>query len=153
MIFFDPKPSEVKYVCLNMGKKSRADILAASNATPEQYAKRIIFSDGFKWVAYHDGLPAALIGALNIHDGVWGLFGFGTDHWKKVWMSVTKVARKDMMQAVLETGAHRAQCMSPATHTDTHRWLERLGATHRVEMPAYGKNGEDYVMFAWLRGQ
>lgn len=103
------------------------------------------------WTIYNDTKPAALIGAIPKHSGVWTLFGLGTDEWINIWRLVTLVAKRDMMKEVSATGAHRAHCLSPESHEDTHRWLRFLGATHEAEMPAYGVNGEDFRMFTWLR--
>lgn len=86
-----------------------------------------------------------------MHAGVWALYGFGTDAWRDIWREVTRTARRDMMKAVTDAGAHRAQCVSPANHKDTHAWLRMLGATLETPMPKYGKGGQDYVMFAWIK--
>ena len=138
-------------MCNNMRDQSREELFGASNATPESYAAGLIASAGFKWVAYHKQQPCALIGAVPEHTGVWGLFGLGTDDWVSVWRKVTIIAKRDMMAMVLGAGAHRAHCMSPATHVDTHKWLRFLGASHEAQMPAFGKQGEDYILFSWLK--
>jgi hypothetical protein len=152
VIFANPNTSEVAYVCMNLRQKSKEEIFAVNDLSAADLAKRLSEAPGFKWVAYHNGLPAALIGAIPLHGGVWSLFGMGTDNWIKVWRQVTLVAKRDMMQAVLDAGGHRAQCMAPASHEDTHKWLRFLGATHEVQMPAYGRNKEDYILFAWIKG-
>ena len=149
----DPSAAEIRYVCENMRKNSSEELFGANDGTPKTYAKWLISTDGFKWVAYHASKPCALIGAIPERKGVWGLFGLGTDDWQKVWRKVTIIAKRDMMQMVLDAGAHRAHCMSPATHIETHKWLRFLGASHEAEMPAYGKQGEDYILFSWLKGK
>jgi len=153
MKFVSPSPTEaeIMYVLENLREKSKEDIFGATDDDAYGIANYLVWADGFKWVFYHDAYPAALLGATKMHDGVWNLFGMGTDDWQKVWRLVTLVAKRDMMQAVLDAGAHRAQCMSPASHEDTHKWLRFLGATHEAEMPKWGKNGEDYIMFSWLK--
>lgn len=148
----DPKPKEVRYICRNMREKSRDDILPVFAGNEMDLAEMLIRSGGLFWVAYHDSRPAALIGAYQRYRGVWSLVGLGTDDWVKVWRLVTLVSARDMMEAVRNTGAHRADCTSPEHHTDTHRWLRHLGATHETTLPAFGANGEDYRLFAWLRG-
>lgn len=151
MIVSDPNLAEIAFVCENMRDKSQEDVFGVVEASPSRLAQSLHRAYGFKWVFYHDGLPCAALGATQVHTGVWSLFGFGTDDWQKVWRLVTLVAKRDMMQAVSDTGAHRAHCVSPASHTDTHKWLWFLGANHVVEMPKYGRKGEDYLLFAWLR--
>jgi hypothetical protein len=151
VIFENPMKPEIAFVINNLREKSRQDIFWATDATPEFYIEFLARPVGFKWVIYHEKEPAALIGAMPRHKGVWSLFGMGTDKWTKVWRLVTLVARRDMMRAVSDAGAHRAECLSPAEHGDTHRWLRMLGATHEAPMPGYGKNGEDYILFSWLK--
>lgn len=146
-----PTYDEVRYVVANLRDQSRDEIFSCLECSEEDFALDIASSMGFKWVGYYDGKPAAIIGASPQHRGVWNLFGFGTDDWLKIWRDVTKTARKDMMQAVKDTGAHRAQCVTMASHIGTHRWLKALGATLQTPMPAYGREGQDYTMFAWVR--
>lgn len=151
MIFADPKPDEITYVCLHLREKSKEDIFGAAFDDLDEFRHAMVNTPGHKWVGYHAGLPAAIFGAHPIHKGVWGLFGFGTDAWQKIWRPVTRVAREELISTFEAVGAHRAHCVSPAHHTDTHAWLKLLGATVETPMPKYGKDGQDYVMFAWIK--
>jgi hypothetical protein len=56
-----------------------------------------------------------------------------------------------MFPAIVNAGAHRGQCISPADHLDTHRWLRWLGAKEEAMLRKYGKNGEDALLFAWTK--
>lgn len=152
MIAADPMPGEVLWVAQHMRAQSREDIGCMWGGTDEELTASLLSPQGFRWVAYHNRYPCAIIGANLQRDNVWSLFGFGTEDWIKVWRLVTLVARRDMMRAVRDAGAVRAHCLSPAWHHDTHRWLRALGASHEAEMPAYGRNGEDMILFSWLRG-
>ena len=141
---------DASYVLRNLREKSREEC-ELQGRTPITLSA-MLAHQRIAWTIWYENKPAALIGAMPLHRGVWSLFGFGTDAWVKVWRLVTLTARRDMMRAVTDTGAHRAQCLSPATHTDTHKWLRLLGASYEVDLPAYGVNGEDFKMFAWLKG-
>lgn len=149
MAFKAPKQVEIDYVMQNLRPKSREE-LEMQGLDPMKIGARLS-TNPLTWCVYSGVAPAALIGATPNHSGVWTLFGFGTERWVEVWKLVTLVARKDMFAAVRATGAHRAHAMSPASHTDTHRWLRVLGAKHEVDMPAWGVNGQDFKMFTWLR--
>lgn len=152
MIFQAPTLPEVTFVCQNLRPKSRDELAGVVSVTPEVFAQQLHGREGFHWVGYCEGFPAALIGAYPQRRGVWSLYGLGTVAWGRIWREVTRVARRDMMQAVLATDCWRAECLSLASHEDTHRWLGLLGASHRAEMPQYGLNGQDYILFSWLRG-
>ena len=151
MMLEDPGLTEISYVCENMRQSSHDEIFGVHSGSPMDFARYLDAAPGFKWVGYHAGRPAALIGAIHSHGGVWGLFGFGTDDWHHIWRQVTRTARKDMMQAVIEAGAHRAHCATRADHVETHRWLRALGAVREEPLPQYGRAGEDYIMFVWLK--
>lgn len=153
MMMPSPSLAEVTFVCQNLRPKSRDEVFGLVDTTPEAFARHLHVQPGFHWVGYCEGFPAALIGAYQQRRGVWGLYGVGTNAWDTIWREVTRVARRDMMQAVLATDCWRAECLSLADHEDTHRWLGLLGASHRAEMPRYGLKEQDYILFSWLRGK
>lgn len=152
MIFKDPHPSEVLYVCRNMRDLSRDEMcLICATDDPEVIARLFSRPDGgLHWVAHHEGRPAALFGAYPMHKGVWALYGFGTDDYAAVLGEVTRFARRDMFEAVAKV-AHRAQCLSPVSHVETHKWLRLLGAKQEGVLEQYGTNREDVAMFAWTK--
>lgn len=150
MIRYNPGLEDIRYVCQRLRRKAREE-LEMQDILPIDFGVWIDRSQGFKWAVYHNGRPAALVGAIPMHRGVYTLFGTGTDDWIKCWRLVTLVSKRDMMTAVLDAGAHRAQCLSPASHADTHKWLRFLGASHEVSLPQWGVNGEDFIMFSWLK--
>lgn len=152
-IFRDPDLSEIIYVATHMREKSQDEMFAATSAQDGvELAMRYFRSPGFRYVAYGaSGKPAAILGATALFEGVWGLFGFGTDEYDDIIIPVTKFARREMMADVKEAGARRAQCFSPASHEDTHKWLRFLGAKEEARLKNYTKDGDDMLVFAWLR--
>ena len=54
-----------------------------------------------------------------------------------------------MMPSLAIAKAHRAEARSAASHIEAHNWLERLGATREAPLRGYGRNGEDFILFAW----
>lgn len=151
MMFPNPSPEEISYVCNNLRPKSHEDIFGATFDNLDELKAVMTGIGGIQWVGYCDKLPAAIVGAHLIHGGVWGVYGFGTAKWGDIWRDVTKVGRREVLGGIQRAGGHRAQCVSPAEHKDTHAWLRLLGATIETPMPKYGRNGEDYVMLAWVK--
>lgn len=139
---------ELEYVLERLRKKSQEEV-DAFDASNEAMI-RSMADTPISWCFYYHKRPAAILGASLMHSGVFSFYGFGTDQWLKVWRSVTLVAKRGMMQAVRDMGAHRGQCLSLAHHKDTHRWLRFLGATHEAELPKFGANREDFIMFSWF---
>ena len=151
MIASATTPNEVRYVCRHMRERSREEMfLLRADDDADALADALAAVPGVAWCAYHGGRPAAVIGAYPMHPGVWGLFGFGTDDYRHVMVEVTKHARRVMMPVVAAV-AHRAQCLSPVGHEETQRWLRFLGAREEARLRAYGKGGEDVILFAWWR--
>jgi hypothetical protein len=100
----------------------------------------------FSWVAALDGKPTAVIGASPRHPGAWSAFMFATDGFPKIQRDLTKFARRVIIKTLVDQGERHLQCYSLGTHKVAHNWLEWMGATS-VDVPNYGKGGEDYKLF------
>ncbi len=149
MIRFGATWAEAEHVLANPNAHSAREI-AASGMTPLELTDRLARKQ-FTWVAYHDEAPCAFWGAYQQAPGLWALFGFGTADWRKVWRQVTLVSARDMMKRVLDAGAVRADCLSLAENEEVHKWLRFLGATVATDKPGAGANGENLILFTWLR--
>jgi hypothetical protein len=95
------------------------------------------------------GVPVSCQGILPIHPGVWTMFAYGTDQWPRVVLSMTKHALRRIVPALLAVGAHRVECRALASHTESRRWIEFLGAREEAILKAYGKRQEDFVLYVW----
>lgn len=147
----DPDEREIRFICENLRPESAAEMfMLMPTDDPGDLARMMVRRPGVSWVEYWQGEPAAMLGAWPSHPGVWSLFGFGTEHYARVLGRVTRHARRVMFPMIRDTGAHRAQAMSPASHEPTHEWLRRLGGTEEATLRAYGKGGEDVKVFAWF---
>lgn len=151
MIYRDPRYVEVAFVCRRLRPKSAAEaFLFLPHDDPEELALAF-YSAPLRWAAYHGQEPAVIFGAFPMHPGVWALFGFGTEDYATVLGDVTRAFRREVFEAVSATGAHRAQALSPASHTDTHKWLVMLGGREEATLRGYAKSGEDVKVFAWTK--
>src|SRR3546814_12825662 len=83
-----------------------------------------------------------------MHPGVWSVLLFATDEFHKIRLSLTKHVKRVMIPALVEVGAHRAECHSMEGHAEAHAWLELLGAEREGVRPRFGKNGEDFECFS-----
>lgn len=139
-------------VAENLRESDRAELFATIfGDDPKTLATRAVASGGFRWGAYLDGEPVALIGAMPLWPRVWQAWAYGTDDWPKVALTLTRHVRNFMLPALLRSGAHRVQAASLGTHTSAHAWLKKLGARPECRLANYGKNGEDFVNFVWTR--
>lgn len=106
----------------------------------------------YKFILCNDDRePVACFGGAPVCNGRWNVWMFATDKWGKIALSATKWARRRFMKGIAATGAHRVDVKSIEGHTVAHRWMEFLGAEHEAVHPYYGRNGETFHTYAWLK--
>lgn len=143
---------EVLFVVRNMRAWDKREIYATRwNDDPVELAGDVALCGRFGWIAGILGVPVAVVGAAPVHSGVWSAFMFATDDFRQISLSLTKFAKRVMIPALVATGAHRAECLSLAGHTDAHRWLESLGAKPEGVAAGFGRGREDFVRYVWRR--
>lgn len=98
-------------------------------------------------VALLTGQPVAIVGTQPVHPGVCEAFAYGTSRFPRIALSLTRYVLSVIKPALIEAGFHRLQCKSQSTHTDAHRWLERLGFKAEGTLKHYGSDGSDFIQF------
>jgi len=141
------------HVAANMREWDKKEIYAVRwTDDPKEIARDCAAYGRFGWIAWHGGEPVAVVGAVPVHPGVWSVYMFATDCFRQIAISLTKFVRRVIIPALVDTGAHRAECASMEGHAEAHRWLELLGATREGSpMMEYGKDGENFIRFVWRR--
>src|SRR5690242_9422527 len=109
------------YIASNMREWDRREIYATRwDDNPEKLADDCL-KYGFGWV-FVDDHPIAAVGAAPMHPGVWSVWCFGTDEFKKAGLGLTKHIKRVIIPTLAEKmGAHRAQCFSIEGHVDAQR--------------------------------
>ena len=95
--------------------------------------------------------PIAAIGGTVRHPGVWIAWMFATDEFPLIGRAATVFARRGILPAMIRAGAHRIEMRSAVDHTEAHRWIEVLGGKAEATLREYGKDREDFVLYAWRR--
>lgn len=154
MGFFPMDDGDLLYIARNMRAADRAEIEATRFSSSPNYLvddcmAAAAMPDSYTAIVGLDK-PIAVFGAVKPWPGVYDVWCFGTEDFRKIAFSLTKHIRRVVIPLLVERGFHRAHCRSMSTHTDAHAWLETLGAK-RSEWPlkAWGKNREDFVMYEW----
>lgn len=141
------------YVVKNMREDDRREVFATRwNDCDYDLAHSCANQPGVKWVALLDGEPVA-IGGVSIHQpGIGQAWLMGTDKLPQAGLTLTRYC-KDVVDKLMndESGLHRVQAHSAAFHTLAHDWLMAVGLDQRVELPRYGKAGEDFILFYAVR--
>lgn len=119
----------------------------------EDVAARWHVQPGPRWtVVGTSGGAIVVAGFTMIRPGVWQDWMFSrAEAWDEAhWRPVTRLARR-VMDKMLQSGAHRLQCVSLASRTQAHKWYRPLGLRLEGTLHGYGVGGEDALMFARVR--
>lgn len=139
------------HIFRNMREDDRREVFATRwDTDPDALAVEAITAWGpFAFVAWADGEPVAAIGATNVWPGVWSAWMIATDKFGHVGKHLTRWVRRVMIPAIREAGCHRVEARSAADHTVAHAWMEALGAKPEFVLRRYGRDKQDFILFAW----
>jgi len=148
-----PDALAITYIAHRLRPEDARECFATALPDADVLARETIraMTFGVGRVAWADGLPVAVIGAMPLWGGVWQGFAFGTDEWPQVARDLTRYARRVLGPALLDAGARRLEVRTIEGHAEAHAWLRVLGAEHEGTHPQYGANGETFFTFAWTR--
>ena len=150
--FLPPNLMAITYVCENLREIDRRECINAFFGTPQDLAiSHFSFRGAYTRVVWFGSAPAAVVGTYEMWPGVWSMWAFGTDLWPKVVVPITKFIRRELDPFIKSQGAHRAQAIAHADHTEAHAWIEMLGMEREGVLKGYGRDGSDYVSFAWRK--
>jgi hypothetical protein len=147
-----PTAEAVLHVASRLRESDAREIFACRwwDAGAEELAADVMAVPGMAWVVLaNDGEPVAVIGARPAWPGVWTVFAFGTPRWSEVVRTMTKHVRRFMIPALRAAGARIAMCYADRAHHASCRWLSAMGARAEALHEGWGREGEDFIMFAW----
>lgn len=108
---------------------------------------------GMVWSVWYEGQPAAAFGfsrASAFDPEHWQAWAFGTDRFTRCVPLITRHILS--LRVSIEQNCRRLQVISYAGHAGAHRWIEALGARREGRLGSYGRGGEDFYVYAWVRG-
>lgn len=145
-------------VGLHMRERDYAEFTAMSHVgSREQAASGLVDRyDGIASVVcatQDDGTPVGIGGPLWLRPNVATMLFYATDAFPEIAVPLTRYCKTVMFPDIRAQGAHRIECLSLATYVEMQNWVELFGLRREATLRAYGRNGEDYVSFAWLRDQ
>lgn len=141
----------LRHVVTHMRARDRAEIYALHwDDDPEAVVQGLLPRCGAMcWIWERDGVPVSVQGAIPMRPGVWTVFAFGTDGWPCLVKDMTRHSRSYIIPALVRSGFHRAECHALATHADSRRWIEALGAKEESVLRRYGRHGENFICYVW----
>jgi RimJ/RimL family protein N-acetyltransferase len=141
---------DLSYVAAHMRAADRAEVEAQIDQWSAVHVAALSLRD-FAYVVELNGNPEAAFGCGQVRKGYWIAWSWGTDRLTKCLPIMIPFIREQLQPAVYEAGAHRVEARALASHRQARRVLERIGGTFRCELPAYGKDGEAFVLYDWTR--
>lgn len=146
---------DVRFVAANMRARDADEFLALTHAVDRQALADSLLDR-------YGGHPAAIVardeeGAVAIGAGVETrpnvitLLLFATDRFPGVALALTRFITRNLFYRYKLAGVHRIEAVSVDGYDAAHRWIEALGLEREAVLPGYGRNGETFIQFAWVR--
>lgn len=147
-----PTYLDVLHIAENLSEASRNETFALrSNDDPAELAQEIMDTCGpVAFVGWWDN-PVVLGGAVQIRPGAWETFLLATDELPHILPSLTRFAKKQVIPFIKNSGARSISTYSLSTHLQALRWARLLGINHVVDLPQFGRNGEQFTLSRWVR--
>lgn len=148
-------PENVRFVAEHMRDSDFREFSAVSHArTRQQLADVMVDLYGEHpggMCAYGAEGPIAIGALIEGRPNVMTLMFFATEAMADIAIPLTRFIRKTLFPRYREEGVHRIECISIDGHDEAHRWIEILGLKREAEFPGYGKHGEGFHQFAWVK--
>lgn len=146
----EPCMHNLLHVVRRMRPLDRREVFALQWSDNEEVLAQKLIERQPNWVyCADDGEPVYAFGTSMVRPGVQSLWGFATDRWPEIAVRMTRVLRRNIRPWMKADGIHRIDCLSIVDKIDGHHWLKYLGAVEEATLHAYGRNGEDFKLFAW----
>lgn len=146
---------DVRYVAEHMRERDVEEFMAVS-----PFADRAGLVEGLVnrygehedvIVAFGDNGPVAAGGLVHYRPHVGTLLFFATADLPKIGGDLTRFIKQRLFPGYRARGTHRIECASIDGYEETHRWLGVLGLKQEAVMPKYGRDGQTFVQFAWVK--
>ena len=141
---------DLSYVAAHMRAVDRAEVECQVDEWNATTIAAMSLRD-FAYVCELNGNPEAAFGCGQVRRGYWIAWSWGTDRITKCLPVMLDYITKQLQPAVFDAGAQRVEARALASHKQARRFLERIGGTYRCDLPAYGKNGETFILYDWTR--
>lgn len=149
-------PGDIYAVALGMRSNDFAEFSALAWASSrEELAKNLTArygATGCILARAKDGTPVAVGDVVEIRPCVGSLLFFATDRFPEIAVPLTRFIVQRLFKELRAAGLHRIEAVSSSEHKQAHRWIKCLGLSHEATFPKYGKGGETFFQFSWVKG-
>lgn len=141
---------DLSYVAAHMRASDRAEVGCQLDEWSASAVAAMSLRD-HAFVVELNGNPEAAFGAGQPRQGFWIAWSWGTDRITRCLPLMIEFITDQLQPDMYRSGAKRVEARALKSHKQAHRFLKRIGGYQRCELPAYGKNGEDFLLFDWTR--
>lgn len=159
MAVFEVGPANVRdvsFIAGNLRENDKTEVLCQLPASiTQQQIGYICTRPGSSFVAYLDGKPVMVFGfdPMTLAGNALNAWAFGTKDSHKVIHSITLWIRDYLLRDWINQGVTRLEARSYAGHIEAHRWLKSAGAIEEGPLHDYGRDGEQFILFAWHKSR
>ena len=141
---------DLSYVASHMRASDRGEVECQIDEWSAVNVAALSLRD-YAYVVELDGNPEAAFGCGQVRRGYWIAWSWGTDKLLRCIPAMVEFITNELQPAVYAAGALRVEARALASHRQAQRFLDRIGGSFCCNLPAYGKNGEDFVLYQWTR--
>ena len=144
---FDP----LQHVIVHVRPLDRKELFATRpHDSPSLATEEILrYCAPFGTLFWHEGEPVSALGFFPMWPGVTSVWAFGSPRWPFVVGAMTRHVIYELVPELLRRGVHRAECRSLSERQDSKRWLLALGARPECTLKEFGRQREDFTLYAW----
>ena len=163
MIVRDFTADDIFQIVLAARERDLAELLAVSWASdPLDLADEtatffLSFRDAYpdrcnvKVACTPKGQPFAVFGWARVRPATASLVLFATPEISRFRKAFLRNALSEWGPVLANSGIIRVECQTLEGYKEIHGWLEILGLRREATMLNYGKQGEVFVTFSWVR--
>src|SRR5262245_44443502 len=111
---------------------------------------------GFGRVVWTDDNPEVCYGFNRqsvLTPWLFSAWAWGSAKKQLAMIEISRWARAEIIDLFDFWGVKRIEARASAHHYDAHRWLEWMNFHRECLLPEWGRNGMDFVQYAWLRSR
>jgi hypothetical protein len=139
-----------RQVLENLSPTSRREAIATWGPDFVEPAVTALMGHGHRFAYCRDGEAQATFAGSLLGD-VYFAFLLFADGFPAISPHLSKFVTATIIPAVADSPASRAESLSLTDTTTSHRWLRRLGAKPVEYLPGFGRQGEDVILWRWVR--
>lgn len=142
---------DLTFILANLRQDDYEEIACQLDGLPfELLAYGAMVEPQHAYVARLDGQPVAAFGATRQRPTLANAWSWGTPHMGRAVPFIIDSVCEVLIPDLAAAGVLRCEARALATNTMAHKFLLRMGARECAKLDAYGRDGENFILYEWL---